>query len=119
LGEIARVCFRRAPKGATKPSHKDATRLSLRLRFVSCGMCGCLKVSKAGGYAGLNRPLSSRVKANTRLLTLVPVMPAQISPAADNVVDRGFPVHQPDTAWVGDIPSVGTQAGWLYILRCS
>ena len=36
-------------------------------------------------------------------------------PVAENILDRGFSVNQPDTAWVGDITYVWTQEGWLYL----
>lgn len=40
------------------------------------------------------------------------------SQATGLVLDRGFTVNTPDTAWVGDITYIGTQEGW-YISRCS
>ena len=36
-------------------------------------------------------------------------------PKADNVLDRGFSVEAPDTAWVGDITYLRTREGWLYL----
>ena len=36
-------------------------------------------------------------------------------PKAPNLLDRGFTVDAPDTAWVGDITYLWTQEGWLYL----
>ena len=36
-------------------------------------------------------------------------------PVAENILDRGFTVNAPDTAWVGDITYIWTQEGWLYL----
>ena len=46
-------------------------------RFPVRLMCRCLEVSTAGFYAWLNRPRSSRTKANEQLLTLVTVTHTQ------------------------------------------
>ena len=135
-------------------------------RFPIGLMCRCLTVSKAGFYAWRDRPLSSRAKANARLLAFVTVTHAQSRqtygsprihaalraegveagrhriarlmrshgiqaktrrkfkattqsnhnlPVAENILDRGFSVNQPDTAWAGDITYIWTQEGWLYL----
>jgi transposase InsO family protein len=34
---------------------------------------------------------------------------------AENVLNRGFEVAEPDTAYVGDITYIGTAEGWLYL----
>jgi len=36
-------------------------------------------------------------------------------PVAENLLDRGFTVNQPNTAWAGDITYVWTKEGWLYL----
>ena len=36
-------------------------------------------------------------------------------PAAPNLLDRDFTVHQPNRIWVGDITFVPTREGWLYL----
>ena len=139
---------------------KDVARFPIGL------MCRCLTVSKAGFYAWRDRPLSTRAKANARLLACVTVTHAQSRqtygsprihaalraegveagrhriarlmrshsiraktrrkfkattqsdhnlPVAENILDRGFAVLQPDTVWAGDITYVWTQEGWLYL----
>lgn len=36
-------------------------------------------------------------------------------PVADNILDRGFTVSEPNKAWVSDITYVWTDEGWLYL----
>ena len=36
-------------------------------------------------------------------------------PVASNLLNRGFNVGRPDTAWVGDITYIWTREGWLYL----
>jgi transposase InsO family protein len=36
-------------------------------------------------------------------------------PVADNVLDRGFRVSEPDKVWVSDITYLWTDEGWLYL----
>nr|WP_084675363.1 DDE-type integrase/transposase/recombinase [Methylomicrobium album] len=36
-------------------------------------------------------------------------------PVADNVLDRQFKVMQPNRVYAGDITSIATQEGWLYL----
>jgi putative transposase len=40
---------------------------------------------------------------------------AHAQPAAENVLNRGFTVDAPNTAWVTDITYVWTGEGWLYL----
>jgi transposase InsO family protein len=59
----------------------------------------------------------------TRRKCKAPTGAGQAKTVAPNHLNREFTVHKPDTAYVGDIPSLPTGEGWRYLAvvldRCS
>lgn len=58
---------------------------------------------------------SHSIQAKTRRKFKTTAQSDHNLPVAENLLDRGFSVNQPDTAWAGDITYVWTQEGWLYL----
>lgn len=96
------------------------TRVAFKASKGTYGSRRLGKALQARGYPvgryqarSLMRRLGLRVLPTRRFRVTTDSRHAQ--PVAANILDRQFAVAQPDTAWVGDITYLWTQAGWLYL----
>jgi putative transposase len=55
------------------------------------------------------------LRGKTRRTCKAPTSAGQVQTVAPNQRNRAFPVPEPDTISVGDIPSLPTGEGWLYL----
>ena len=69
--------------------------------------CGPARVARLMRQDGLRAKKARRFRQTTRA--------ASSRPTAPNVLNRVFTVTAPNTAWVGDITYLWTEAGWLYL----
>jgi putative transposase len=95
------------------------------------GTYGTRRIKPRLAQAG--RPVSRRrigrrlpqagLRCKTRRTCTVPPTAGQAQTVAPHQLDREFPVHAPDTVYVGDRTSLPTGEGWLYLAivlaRCS
>ena len=65
------------------------------------------RISRLMRWQGLHARVRRRFKATTES--------RHTHPVAENILDRGFTVNKPNVAWAGDITSIGTNEGWLYL----
>jgi putative transposase len=57
----------------------------------------------------------ANVKVRSRKKFKVTTNSDHKQPVFENVLNRGFDVNEPDTAYVQDITYIWTQEGWLYL----
>jgi len=79
-------------------------RAALRARGVRCGSHRVARLMRAAGLAGCHR--RRRTRTTIAEPTHVP---------APNRVARDCTAPRPDRLWLGDITSIATQEGWLYL----
>jgi putative transposase len=91
------------------------------VKFPVRSFCRILGGSRSGYYEWLGRPRIGRVLARaglrckTRRTCKAPLTAGQAQTVAPNQLNRAFPVHAPDTVHVGDMTSLPTGEGWLYL----
>ncbi len=79
-------------------------RAALRARGVRCGSHRVARLMRAAGLAGCHR--RRRTRTTIAEPTHVP---------APNRIARDCTAPRPDRLWLGDITSIATQEGWLYL----
>ncbi len=82
-------------------SRAGSPRLSKRLQV------GRRQVAESLRCQGLRAKAARKFKATTHSNHALPV--------AQNLLQQDFTAQGPDQVWVGDITSIGTNAGWLYL----
>lgn len=74
----------------------------------TCGMiCGKHRVARLRRLSGIEAKRRRRFKVTTNSKHTTWIAP--------NVLNRCFQADQPNRVWIGDVTSIATQKGWLYL----
>ena len=104
VDEELRAQIARIHVGSRRTYGAPRVHAALRASGVRCGSRRVAQLTRAAGLAGCCR--RRRVRTTIADPTQAP---------APNLVGRDFAAPAPDRLWIGDITSIATHEGWLYL----